>query len=68
MSRVTLYKIERGDAGVAIGNYAAVLFALGLADRLADVADPVEDAVGRELDEERLPQRVRIPRPKKPGV
>jgi transcriptional regulator with XRE-family HTH domain len=68
MSRVTLYKIERGDAGVAIGNYAAVLFALGLADRLADVADPMHDAVGRELEEERLPQRVRIPRPKKPGV
>jgi hypothetical protein len=32
------------------------------------VADPMHDAVGRELDEERLPQRVRIPRPRKPGV
>jgi transcriptional regulator with XRE-family HTH domain len=60
--RVTLNKIERGDAGVHIGNYAAVLFALGLVDRIAALADATHDAVGRALEEERLPQRIRLPR------
>lgn len=35
ISRTTLQRIERGDDGVAIGNYAAVLFSLGLIDGLA---------------------------------
>lgn len=64
ISRMTLNKIEKGDGGVAIGNYAAVLFALGLIDRLADLADLVHDAVGRALEEEHLPQRIRLPRPR----
>ena len=63
--RVTLNKIERGDAGVHIGNYAAVLFALGLVDRIADLADATHDKVGRDLEEERLPERVRLSRPGK---
>ncbi|MFN0104874.1 MAG: hypothetical protein ACKV2U_22670 [Bryobacteraceae bacterium] len=59
MSRVTLGKIEKGDPGVSLGNYAMTLFVLGLADRLADVADVRTDATGLELDEERLPERIR---------
>ena|SRR5579862_9428578 len=62
ISRTTLNKIEAGDEGVYIGNYAAVLFALGLADRIANLADATQDRVGRELEEERLPQRVRLSR------
>ncbi len=63
---MTLHKIERGDAGVAMGSYATVLFALGLIDRLADVADPRHDSLGLELDAERLPKRVRLPKTKEP--
>jgi hypothetical protein len=59
---MTLHKIERGDTGVAIGNYSSVLFSLGMLDRLADVADPRYDTVGLELEEENLPQRIRLPR------
>ena len=67
ISRMTLNKIEKGDAGVYIGNYATVLFALGLVDRLADVADATHDTVGRELEEEHLPERIRLSRaPKEP--
>ena len=66
ISRTTLNKIENGDEGVYIGNYAAVLFALGLADRLADLADATHDKVGRELEEEHLPERIRLSRPGKP--
>src|SRR5437867_3104837 len=61
ISRMTLNKIEKGDLGVSLGNYATVLFTLGMADRLADVADPRHDAVGRELEEEHLPERIRLP-------
>lgn len=60
ISRMTLNKIEKGDAGVYIGNYAAVLFALGLVNRVADLADPTHDTVGRELEEEHLPERIRV--------
>ena len=67
ISRTTLNKIEGGDEGVYIGNYAAVLFALGLADRIADLADATHDKVGRELEEEHLPERIRLSRPGKPA-
>ena len=73
LSRMTLNRIEKGDAAVSIGNYATVLFALGLVERLADLADATQDRVGRELEEEQLPERIRLPRsrkqpkPPKPG-
>ena len=66
VSRMTLNKVEKGDPGVSLGTYATVLFALGMADRLADVADPRHDAVGRELEEEHLPERIRLSRRQKP--
>ena len=62
ISRTTLVKIEKGEPGVAIGNYATVLFVLGMTDRLADLADPGNDAVGLQLEEEHLPQRISRPR------
>ena len=61
ISRMTLNKMEKGDPGVSLGRYATVLFSLGMAGRLADVADPRHDAVGLELEEEHLPQRIRLP-------
>lgn len=64
VSRATLVKIEKGDPSVALGLYATVLFALNLVDRLADVADVTHDAVGLQLEEEHLPQRIRTSRPK----
>ncbi len=64
--RMTLNKLEKGDPGVSAGTYATVLFTLGMADRLADVADPRHDDVGLALEEERLPQRIRLPRRRTP--
>jgi len=67
ISRTTLVKIEKGDPGVAIGIYATVLFVLGMADRLADLVAPKNDTVGLQLEEEHLPQRIRVARkPKTP--
>lgn len=64
IARSTLQKVERGDAGVSLGVYATVLFILGLSERIADLADVRTDSVGLQLDEERLPQRVRLPKRK----
>jgi len=65
ISRTTLNKIEKGDAGVSLGNYANVLFVLGLSERLGELVDVRTDTVGLELEEERLPQRIRKSR--RPG-
>jgi len=66
ISRTTLNKVEKGAPGVSLGAYATVLFALGMADRLADLADLRHDPVGLELEEEQLPERIRLSRRRKP--
>ena len=60
ISRTTLNKLEKGDPGVSLGSYATVLFVLGMVDRIADLTDLKHDAVGLELEEEHLPQRIRL--------
>lgn len=59
ISRTTLNKVEKGDPSVAMWIYASVLFVLGLTDRLEKLADHKEDSLGLQLEEERLPQRIR---------
>jgi transcriptional regulator with XRE-family HTH domain len=66
VSRTTLGRIEKGDPGTSVGAYATVLFVLGMIDRLAALADPGQDRIGLALEEERLPKRIRIARPKAP--
>jgi DNA-binding XRE family transcriptional regulator len=60
INRMTLYKMENGDPGVAMGSYATVLFVLGLIEGLADLADVKHDPVGLALESERLPKRIRL--------
>ncbi len=64
VTRATLAKAEKGDGAVSIGVYASMLFVLGMIDRLAEVASVQSDEVGLALEEERLPQRIRLKRPK----
>jgi transcriptional regulator with XRE-family HTH domain len=59
ITRPTLRKVEHGDPGVGLGIYATVMFVLGLTPRVADLADSRSDDVGLQLEEERLPKRVR---------
>lgn len=59
VGRNTITRVEKGDPGVSLGIYATVLFVLGMADRLAMLADASVDEVGQALDEQRLPTRVR---------
>lgn len=65
VSKATVGKIEKGDPTTSIGGYAAVLFVLGMTDRLSDLVDVVHDLTGRQLDTEKLPQRVRLPNKQK---
>lgn len=62
VSRGTIGKIEKGDSTVSIGGYSAVLFVLGMTDKLSDLIDSRKDSVGLNLEEEILPQRIRIPK------
>jgi transcriptional regulator with XRE-family HTH domain len=61
ITRPTLNKVEQGDPAVSFGIYATVLYVLGLADRISELVDVRHDGVGLQLDEARLPQRVRGP-------
>lgn len=65
LSRTTIAKIERGDPTTSIGGYASVLFVLGMQERLGDLVDSAHDLIGRRLEDENLPQRVRNPRKKR---
>jgi len=58
ISRTTLVKAEKGDPGVAMGTYAAILFALGMIDKLRELASAKSDEIGLALEEERLPKRI----------
>ena len=59
LSRSTLARIEKGDPSVSMGAYLSVLAILGLAKRLRQVADRTSDTLGLDLDEDRLPKRIR---------
>lgn len=58
-SRQTVARIEKGDPSVSMGIYATVLFVLDMTARLGDLADARADPFVLDLDEERLPKRVR---------
>lgn len=60
ISRSTLAKIEKGDPATSFGNYAAILFSLGMTNRISDLVDANHDLTGRQLEEENLPKRVRL--------
>ena len=61
-TRQTVSRIEKGDSRVAMGTWASVLFALGLADRLRDLAAPARDELGLSLEGQRLPTRIHLPK------
>lgn len=64
LSRTTISKIEKGDPSSSIGGYASVLFVLGMEGRLSDLVDSAHDLLGRRLEDEKLPQRIRSPNKK----
>jgi transcriptional regulator with XRE-family HTH domain len=61
VGRNTITRVEKGDPRVSMGIYATVLFVLGMAERLGELADVSTDRLGLDLEHERLPERVRLP-------
>ncbi|MGV9006056.1 MAG: helix-turn-helix domain-containing protein [Brevundimonas sp.] len=55
----TLARLEKGDAGVALGTLADVLVVLGLIERMADLIDIRNDDLGLALVGEQTPKRGR---------
>jgi transcriptional regulator with XRE-family HTH domain len=62
VSRDTLWRLEKGDPTIAIGTMATAAFILQLDERLAQMAAAPTDRLGLELDQQRLPRRIRSPR------
>lgn len=67
LSRATIGKIEKGDPTTSMGGYASVLFVLGMEGSLGEVVDSAHDLIGRRLEDEKLPQRIRTPKRKNEG-
>jgi transcriptional regulator with XRE-family HTH domain len=62
--RATLHRIEQGDPGVSLGNYARVMQVLRLEEDLKWLA--VDDELGRKLQDAEIGSRARAPRRKSP--
>jgi transcriptional regulator with XRE-family HTH domain len=62
IARDTLSRIERGDPGVSLGNYARVMQALRLEQDLNLLA--ADDELGRKLQDAEIGVRARAPRRK----
>ncbi len=63
ISRKTLWSVETGSPGVAIGTYAKVLFIMGLEKDLLKVA--ADDTLGRKLQDADLVVKKRAPKKSK---
>lgn len=62
ISRKTLWAVETGSPGVAMGTYAQVLFVLGLEKDLMKVAE--DDKLGRKIQDADLVVKERAPKKK----
>ncbi|MBV5347397.1 helix-turn-helix domain-containing protein [bacterium] len=61
IGRRTLYRIENGEPGIALGTLLSVLWKLALLDTIRGVANPDTDDHGKILEAASRPQRVRAP-------
>lgn len=56
----TLWRIEKGDPGVAMGNYFQVLISLGLDKEILKMA--LDDELGRKIQDAALSTKKRAPK------
>lgn len=62
ISRTTLWMVEKGSPGVAMGAYMQVLFVLGLEKDFLNVGS--DDVLGRKLQDTQLTIKERAPKKK----
>jgi transcriptional regulator with XRE-family HTH domain len=60
ISKSTLWRIEKGDSGVSVGNFYHVLIALGLESDLLQLA--ADDELGRKIQDAELSTKKRAPK------
>ena len=58
ISRATLYRLEKGDAGASLNTLAVVLHVLGRLDQLTNLLDASSDDVGLMMMRGDVPKRV----------
>ena len=63
IGRRTLYRIEHGEPGIALGTFLAVLWKLALLNTTGGVANPDTDDHGKILEAATRPKRVRASAP-----
>jgi DNA-binding XRE family transcriptional regulator len=63
VAKSTYFKLEKGDPLVALSTYAMTVFVLGFGDILGEILYPRGDDQGLLLDAERMPKRIRTPKP-----
>lgn len=66
VSKNTLIRLERGEAGTSVGTLAMALLVLGELPRLSELIDMSRDDTGLLLDRNSLPERIRRPRRSRP--
>ncbi len=66
IARATLYRVERGDPSVSLGNYARVMQVLRLEEDLKQIG--LDDELGRKLQDAALGTRARAPKRRKASI
>ena len=55
----TVRRLEAGDPGISIGNFAMALLCLGCLDKITSLLADTDDEIGKFVDRQNLPQRIR---------
>lgn len=55
----TISRLEKGDPSINFKNLVTVLITLGIANSIENLANPDDDAVGKALEIQKAPLRVR---------
>jgi transcriptional regulator with XRE-family HTH domain len=68
VAKNTYLRVEKGDLTVSLGVYAMALFVLGFGEPFGALIDVSRDDTGLLLDQERLPNRVRMKKSRTPPL
>lgn len=67
VAKSTYQRVAKGDPAVSVGVYVMCLFVLGF-EGIGDLADARGDDIGLLLEQQRLPQRIRVKKDSEGGA